>query len=659
MIPTRPAIPLSVYELERSPPHCSMGEMAQGWEKQQVAQLALLGKGEARTITEEEIAHAITMRALSNTSSPAQRVHTAICMQAIAPTDRLFTMRKFDAPVNAQAPLSLSSASVLQHSSLEKAREPIDSTLSERSVNRSSKTSDAMRVQQHNRKHSGVLSGASPAVPSKNADIKRFAATDAPERKRQKSAQSNQHRHDNAERISQGVLDTEPDSENKVNANASDTHGASTAGVSAAPTIPTFHTAADQLNGEKKGAPSSDQQRNPSKPFHCPTGGGNNTLGKAGQHFNRTGGGTKQNGGQQQQQQNNGSDSEEEFSADALMKLCPNGGPVPESVKKLEKHLVERVCAEICDRPQNISWTHIAGLEHVKSAVQEIAVWPMLKPHLFTGARAVPRGMLLFGPPGTGKTLIGRAVASQCAATFFSISSSSLTSKWIGEAEKLVRTLFTIAIAVQPSVVFVDEIDSILSARKSEGEHESSRRLKTELMVQMEGISGDDAHQVLLIGATNRPQEMDDAARRRMPKQLHVPLPCAKARRVIVNHTLKNTKINLSEEQLHKLCEKTEGYSASDMKHLVQEAARAPLREVLAQSSDPSSADLGEESIRPVSLVDFKKASKQVRPTVTEEEIKFHEEWDRLHGARALEPGGFLGNDADGANDEDDDDWGV
>lgn len=270
----------------------------------------------------------------------------------------------------------------------------------------------------------------------------------------------------------------------------------------------------------------------------------------------------------------------------------------------------------------------------------------------------------------------------------------------------MVRALFTIASALQPSVIFVDEIDSLLSGRKAEGEHESSRRLKTEFMVNMEGISGDDNHRVLLIGATNRPQvrisarnsclfpavktpfprlafqELDDAARRRLPKQLHVPLPCETARRDIVEHMMKDTKCALDEAAMKKLCEKTSGYSASDMKHLIREAARAPLRDIFHTTMDPETS-LTEDQIRAVQLKDFKKAAKQVkwmfptpmespkifarlhsggygcwsvqvRPTVTEEEVKFHEEWDRLHGARAL------GNNGDGAGDnedDDDDDW--
>ena len=122
--------------------------------------------------------------------------------------------------------------------------------------------------------------------------------------------------------------------------------------------------------------------------------------------------------------------------------------------------------------------------------------------------------MLLFGPPGTGKTLIGKCIASQSGSTFFSISASSLTSKWIGEGEKMVRALFAVARVHQPSVVFIDEIDSLLSQR-SESEHEASRRIKTEFLVQLDGATTEGEERILVVGATNRPQELDEAARRR------------------------------------------------------------------------------------------------------------------------------------------------
>jgi SpoVK/Ycf46/Vps4 family AAA+-type ATPase len=148
----------------------------------------------------------------------------------------------------------------------------------------------------------------------------------------------------------------------------------------------------------------------------------------------------------------------------------------------------------------------------------------MLRPDIFTGLRAPPKGVLLFGPPGTGKTMIGRAIASEAHATFFSISASSITSKWVGESEKLVKTLFAIARVKQPSVIFIDEIDSILCSRK-EGEHESSRRIKTEFLIELDGTRTNGDEKILIIGATNLPEELDDAVRRRFVKRLYIPLP--------------------------------------------------------------------------------------------------------------------------------------
>ena len=150
----------------------------------------------------------------------------------------------------------------------------------------------------------------------------------------------------------------------------------------------------------------------------------------------------------------------------------------------------------------------------------------------------------------------------------------------------MVRALFAVAAACEPAVIFVDEIDSLLSARKSEGEHESSRRMKTEFLVQMDGLGGDEGR-LLLIGATNRPQELDDGARRRLAKQLYIPLPCEDARRAIVENILgadASVRHSLSDSDLDVITKKTDGYSGSDMRHLVQEAARAPLRELFSAS---------------------------------------------------------------------------
>ncbi|CAE8625076.1 unnamed protein product, partial [Polarella glacialis] len=170
----------------------------------------------------------------------------------------------------------------------------------------------------------------------------------------------------------------------------------------------------------------------------------------------------------------------------------PSSGPGDGKAKKsdarrddLDEH-EKGLLGEVLDDSPSVSWDAIAGLEDVKRLFYEIVVAPVKNPALFTGVRSPPKGVLLFGPPGNGKTMLAKAVATECEATFFSISASSLTSKWVGESEKQMRALFSLSRKLQPSVVFIDEIDSMLTSR-SAGEHEAARRLKTEFLVQLDG----------------------------------------------------------------------------------------------------------------------------------------------------------------------------
>uniref|UniRef100_A0A1B0CK70 AAA+ ATPase domain-containing protein n=2 Tax=Lutzomyia longipalpis TaxID=7200 RepID=A0A1B0CK70_LUTLO len=301
---------------------------------------------------------------------------------------------------------------------------------------------------------------------------------------------------------------------------------------------------------------------------------------------------------------------------------------MPEQLKNIDPEIVEMVKREIMMKIPELDWKDIIGLNFAKTIIQEAIVLPMLRPDIFTGLRRPPRGILLFGPPGTGKTLIGKCIASQANATFFNISASALTSKWIGQGEKMVRGLFAVASAQQPSVIFIDEIDSLLCQR-SESEHESSRRLKTEFLIHLDGAATNESELILLVGATNRPQELDEAVRRRFVKRLYIPLPIQEARLEMIKSLLSTVKHNLTREEMVSVSQLTEGFSGADMKSLGQEASMGPVRSIpFDKFKNFSNSDLP-----PVSYEDFKTALKCVRASVSSDDIESYLKWDKVYGS--------------------------
>uniref|UniRef100_A0A8C5A3Z0 Fidgetin-like protein 1 n=2 Tax=Gadus morhua TaxID=8049 RepID=A0A8C5A3Z0_GADMO len=300
---------------------------------------------------------------------------------------------------------------------------------------------------------------------------------------------------------------------------------------------------------------------------------------------------------------------------------------VDERLKNFEPKIIELIMSEIMDHGPPVAWDDIAGLEFAKATIKEIVVWPMLRPDIFTGLRGPPKGILLFGPPGTGKTLIGKCIACQSGATFFSISASSLTSKWVGDGEKMVRALFAIARCHQPAVIFIDEIDSLLSQR-TDGEHDSSRRIKTEFLVQLDGASTAAEDRILVVGATNRPHEIDEAARRRLSKRLYIPLPEAAARRQIIASLMAREKNELAAEELEGVVAAAEGFSGADMTQLCREAALGPIRSI--QLSDI--ATISPDQVRPILYRDFQDALRAVRPSVSPKDLELYEDWNRTFG---------------------------
>lgn len=243
-------------------------------------------------------------------------------------------------------------------------------------------------------------------------------------------------------------------------------------------------------------------------------------------------------------------------------------------LKKLPRGIdvtaARQILNDVIVRGDDVHWDDIAGLETAKNALKEAVVYPFLRPELFRGLREPARGMLLFGPPGTGKTMLARAVATESKSTFFSVSSSTLTSKWHGESEKLVRALFGLAKALAPSIIFVDEIDSLLSMRSSGTEHEASRRSKTEFLIQWSDLqraaagapnssSSGDASRVLVLAATNLPWDIDEAARRRFVRRQYIPLPESPVREQQLRKLLSHQKHELTDDDIEVLVQLTEG----------------------------------------------------------------------------------------------------
>lgn len=330
----------------------------------------------------------------------------------------------------------------------------------------------------------------------------------------------------------------------------------------------------------------------------------------------------------------------------------PTTSAIPSELSPLKakiEHILntlEGVDADACKQIVNdiliinskVYWDDIAGLDNAKNSLKEAVIYPFLRPDLFKGLREPIRGMLLFGPPGTGKTMIAKAIATEARTTFFSISASSLLSKYLGESEKLVRALFYLAKRMAPSIIFIDEIDSLLSTR-SDNENESSRRIKTELLIQWSNLSsataredtGKDSHtdnRVLVLSATNLPWAIDEAARRRFSRRLYIPLPNHETRLYHLKKLMSSQKNALTEEDFEEITNLIDGYSGSDITALAKEAAMEPIRNL---GDELMNVDF--ENIRPVNKQDFIDAMKTIRKSVSPQSLKQYEEWASHFGS--------------------------
>lgn len=300
------------------------------------------------------------------------------------------------------------------------------------------------------------------------------------------------------------------------------------------------------------------------------------------------------------------------------------------AVSSEEQELIDMISGTIVTESPKVKWKDIAGLENVKQALREAIVLPIMKPELFTGARRPWSGILLFGPPGCGKTLLAKAAATECKATFFSASSADLLSKWLGESEKLISSLFKVARLKAPSLIFMDEIDSVATKRGEGSESGGERRVKTQLLSEIQGLKSTHEKTLLVLGATNRPWDIDNAMLSRFEKRVQVPLPDLKARAGIFEIHTEGVNSALSDEDFIELAVRTEGYSGRDIANICREVIMLPVRELdmsgLLEDSEK------EVKVRDITLKDFKKTLKKVKPMTNKILLKQYNDWAEEFG---------------------------
>ncbi|GKT27416.1 Katanin p60 ATPase-containing subunit A1 [Aduncisulcus paluster] len=346
-------------------------------------------------------------------------------------------------------------------------------------------------------------------------------------------------------------------------------------------------------------------------------------------------------------------------------------GPVPEDGEEkyvaeisIHQQYVEQIELEILDHSPGITWEMIVGLEDAKLALRKAAIFPLIMKDFFTGKRKPWKGVLLYGPPGTGKTMLAKAVATSSEARFFNISTSTFASKYRGEPEIIARLLFKMARFYAPSIIFIDEVDALVSQRGKSSEHEASRRLKSVFLTEMEGLSNDDDKRVIVIGATNFPWDIDDAMKRRFQKRVYIPMPDRNARRSIFVKETESDKKESKEEaekgdvsdddssgdfthskggikissdvDFDKLADLTEGYSCADITGICHEAFMMPLNKFESLSLTCIKERLEKESLAdvPVTMKDFMDVLEDTDPSLSPAKLKVYEEWKKKLGKK-------------------------
>lgn len=297
-----------------------------------------------------------------------------------------------------------------------------------------------------------------------------------------------------------------------------------------------------------------------------------------------------------------------------------------------------------------VTWDMVIGLESAKEALKEAVVLPVLFPQIFVRELKPWRGILLYGPPGTGKTFLAKACATESKARFFSVSSSDIMSKWLGESEGNVAKLFEDARAQRPSIIFVDEVESLCSER-NHGEQDGAARVKTEFLKQMDGIGHDSNDGVLVLGATNLPWTLDSAMLRRFERRVYIPLPDLEARCKM----FQNSFCELSPTQLKTLATMTADYNGADIAIAVRDALMERARRVQyathfkqvgqqgytpCDAATPGAIALSWQKIPPSQLIppqvtyeNFVASVRKSRSSVKMDTIRQYEKWTNELGS--------------------------
>lgn len=286
-----------------------------------------------------------------------------------------------------------------------------------------------------------------------------------------------------------------------------------------------------------------------------------------------------------------------------LKKQSPELNNIINSLSNYEKILLAYL---ITPEEIDTSFQDIGGLNEIINDLQESVILPLVYPNLFKqygSLLSAPKGVLLYGPPGCGKTMLAKALARESKSNFISIRMSTIMDKWFGESNKLIDALFSLANKLQPCIIFIDEIDSFLRERNS-NDHEVTATLKAEFMTLWDGLI--NSGRILILGATNRPNDIDSAFLRRMPKKFNIKLPNDEQRLLILEKLLKDIKINF---QLNELVPITNGLSGSDLKELCRNAAinstREFIRKNIINDNERENNFNNEITLRPLELKDF------------------------------------------------------